>query len=99
MRSALSSHFGLIRPEVRLPPLADDAGTVHTLTMTLKSAAFLALIGTILVTLLLVVGLADDILGVARGVVPEIRLVTSFIYAFAATSVAVFFYVFHKMQP
>jgi hypothetical protein len=66
--------------------------------MTLKSAAFLALIGTILATLLLVVGFADDILGVARGVIPEIRLVTSFIYAFAALSVTVFFYVFHKMQ-
>jgi hypothetical protein len=66
--------------------------------MTLKSAAFLALIGTILATLLLVVGLVDDILGVARGVIPEIRLVTSFIYTFAAMSVAVFFYIFHRMQ-
>jgi hypothetical protein len=66
--------------------------------MTLKSAALLALIGTILATLLLVVGLIDDALGVARGVVPEMRLVTSFIYAFAAISVAVFFYIFHKVQ-
>jgi hypothetical protein len=66
--------------------------------MTLKSAALLALIGTILATLLLVVGLIDDVLGVARGVIPEMRLVTSFIYAFAAISVAVFFYIFHKVQ-
>jgi hypothetical protein len=81
-----------------VPPLADDAGNVHTLTMTLKSAALLALIGTILATLLLVVGLIDDVLGVARGVIPEMRLVASFIYAFAAISVTVFFYIFHKMQ-
>jgi hypothetical protein len=66
--------------------------------MTLKSAALLALIGTILATLLLVLGFIDDILGVARGVIPEMRLVTSFIYAFAAMSVAVFFYIFHRMQ-
>jgi hypothetical protein len=45
-----------------------------------------------------VVGLIDDVLGVARGVIPEMRLVTSFIYAFAAISVAVFFYIFHKVQ-
>ena len=66
--------------------------------MNLKHAAFLALIGMILVTVLLVVGLIGDVLGVARGVIPAMRLLPSLVYAFAGISVAVFFYVLHKAQ-
>jgi hypothetical protein len=67
--------------------------------MTLKNAAFLALVGMILVTILLIAGLFGDVLGVVRGLIPAMRVLTSFIYAFACLSVVVFLYAFHKAQP
>lgn len=66
--------------------------------MKLKNAAFLALVGMILATILLVVGFISDVFLVARGLVPAKILVTSFIHAFAVLSMAVFLYVFHKAQ-
>jgi hypothetical protein len=66
--------------------------------MTLKNAALLALIGTILITALLVWTFALNVLNVLRGAVPAVILLSSFIYAFACFSVAVFFYVFHRVQ-
>ena len=78
--------------------VADDAGDVHTPTMTLKNAAMLALIGTILTTALLVWRFVFNVLNVLRGLVPALVLFSSFIYAFACFSVAVFFYVFHRSQ-
>jgi hypothetical protein len=63
--------------------------------MTLKNAALLALIGTILITALLV---WDFVFNVLRGLIPATMLFSSFIYAFACFSVAVFFYVFHKAK-
>jgi hypothetical protein len=66
--------------------------------MTLKNAAFLALIGTILLAILLILSFMRDVSGVAQGVIPAMRLLTSLIYAFAGVTVAVFFYVFHKAQ-
>jgi len=67
-------------------------------TMTLKSAALLALIGTILGTALLLWTFVFDVVNVLRGLVPLLTLFSSFIYAFACLSVAVFFYVFHRTQ-
>jgi hypothetical protein len=66
--------------------------------MSLKNAAFLALVGMILVTILLIAGLIGDVLGVVRGLIPIMRLLTSLIYAFAGLSVVVFLYAFHKAQ-
>jgi len=66
--------------------------------MTLKNAAFLALIGTALLAILLIFDLIRDVSGVAEGVIPAMRLLTSLIYAFAGLTVAVFFYVFHNAQ-
>ena len=66
--------------------------------MTLKSAALLALIGTILGTALLLWTFVFDVVNVLRGLVPLLTLFSSFIYAFACLSVAVFFYVFHRAQ-
>jgi hypothetical protein len=66
--------------------------------MTLKNAALLALIGTILITALLVWTFVFDFLSVLRGLVPAVMLFSSFIHAFACFSVAVFFYVFHRGQ-
>ena len=52
----------------------------------------------VLVTILLIAGLITDISGVVRGLIPAMRLLTSFIYAFASLSVVVFLYAFHKAQ-
>jgi len=66
--------------------------------MTMKSAASLALIGAVLVAIVLVVGFVLDLLNVIRGLVPALRLVTSFIYAFASVGAVVFLWVFRDGQ-
>jgi hypothetical protein len=66
--------------------------------MSLKSAALLALVGTSLVTLVLLVNLARDGWALLDGVVPVVRFVTSLIRALAGVSVVVFLYIFHKAQ-
>jgi len=66
--------------------------------MTLKNAALLALIGTILLTALLAGNLIENVLNVARGLVPAVALLSSLIYAFGAFTVAVFFFVFYRAQ-
>jgi hypothetical protein len=66
--------------------------------MTLKNAALLALIGTILMTALLVWKFVFDALNALQGLVPAITLFSSFIYAFGCLSVAVFLYAFHRAQ-
>jgi hypothetical protein len=66
--------------------------------MTLKNAALLALIGTILTSALLLWKFVFTFLNVLRGLVPAAMLFSSFIYAFGCFSVAVFFYVFHRVQ-
>jgi hypothetical protein len=72
---------------------------VHTPTMTLKNAALLALIGTILMTVLLVWTFVFNVLNALRGLVPAVTLFSSFIFAFGCFSVMVFFFVFHRAQP
>jgi hypothetical protein len=66
--------------------------------MTLKQASLLALIGTMLLAIQLVFGLVLDVFNVARGLIPAVTLLISLIHAFAAVSVAVFFYAFHRAQ-
>jgi hypothetical protein len=66
--------------------------------MSLKNAAFLALVGMTLVTILLMAVLIGDALAVVRGLIPVMRLLASLIYAFASLSVLVFLYAFHKAQ-
>jgi hypothetical protein len=66
--------------------------------MTMRSAAFLALIGAVLVAVVLVVGFVSDLLNALRGLVPALRLVTSFIYAFAGVGAVVFLWVFRNAQ-
>ena len=78
--------------------VAVDIGSVHTPTMTLKNAALLALIGTILMTALLVWTFVFNFLNLLRGLVPAVTLFSSFIYAFGCFSVMVFFFVFHRAQ-
>ena len=81
-----------------LATVAADTGSVHTPTMTLKNAALLALIGTILMTALLVWTFVFNFLNLLRGLVPAVMLFSSFIYAFGCFSVMAFFYVFHRAQ-
>jgi hypothetical protein len=78
--------------------VAAHPGDVHTRSMTLKNAALLALIGTILMTALLVWDFVFTVLNVLRGVIPAVMLFHSFIYAFGCFSVMVFFFVFHRAQ-
>ena len=78
--------------------LAKNGEDVHTPSMTLKNAALLALIGMILVTALLVYDFINVVLNVSQGLVPDVKLFSSLIYAFGALTVAVFFFVFYKKQ-
>ncbi len=78
--------------------VAADTTNVHTPTMTLKNAALLALIGTILMTVLLVWTFVSNVVNVLRGVDAPVVLFSSFIYAFGCFSVMVFFFVFHRAQ-
>ncbi|HXI38777.1 MAG TPA: hypothetical protein VNH83_02310 [Bryobacteraceae bacterium] len=66
--------------------------------MTLKNAAFVALIGTILLTILLAVSCGVSVVGFLRGVVSAASMLSAMIRVFATLSLAVFFYVFHKAQ-
>ncbi|HXM19766.1 MAG TPA: hypothetical protein VN948_00700 [Terriglobales bacterium] len=66
--------------------------------MTLKNAALLALIGTTLMTALLLWTFVFTFLNVLRDLVPAVTLFSSFIYACGCLTVAVFFYVFHRGQ-
>jgi UPF0716 family protein affecting phage T7 exclusion len=95
--SPLTGQIISLPPQYK-PILADRHQSAYTPAMTLKNAAFMALVGMILATLLLVAGFIGDVVGVVRGLIPAVRLLTSFIYAFAGLSVVVFLYAFHKAQ-
>ena len=66
--------------------------------MSLKQASLLAFIGTLLLSILLVVDLILDVLSLARGLIAAVTLLVALIHAFAAVSVSIFFYVFHRGQ-
>ena len=82
----------------RLCELPPGIGRVHTPTMALKNAALLALIGTILMTAVLVWNFVFTVLNVLRGAVAAVTLFQSLIYAFGCFSLMVFFFVFHRAQ-
>jgi hypothetical protein len=66
--------------------------------MSLKNAALLALVGRLLLTVLLVFGFVNDVLNVAQGLIPMTKVLSSLICTFAALTVTVFFYSFHRAQ-
>jgi multidrug efflux pump subunit AcrB len=66
--------------------------------MTLKQASLLAFIGTLLLSIHLVIDLVLNLLSLARGLIAAVTLLTSLIETFAAVSVTVFFYVYHRAQ-
>ena len=86
------------RGRVHWLPLANDAESIHTPTISLKNAALLALIGTILLTVLVLAHFISTVLGVMREVIPAMALLTSLVHLFASLSVLVFFYVFYRKQ-
>jgi hypothetical protein len=66
--------------------------------MSLKNAALLALIGTILLTVLVAAHFISTLLGVMRELIPAMALLTSLVHLFACLSVLVFLYVFYRKQ-
>ena len=66
--------------------------------MTLKNAALLALVGMILLTILLAVDCIVSVTGFLNGVVSAASMLASVIRVFAALTLAIFFFVFHKAQ-
>jgi hypothetical protein len=67
--------------------------------MTLKTAATLALLGTLLLTLLLAVDFLDALLALGRGLVPAATVLRTLIHLIATIAITLFFYVFNKSQP
>jgi hypothetical protein len=66
--------------------------------MTLKSAALLAFVGTLLATIFLTWMFILHFFTVSRGAEALVVLLSSFIYAFASLTLTVFFFVFHRSQ-
>jgi len=79
-------------------PLAVDSSSVHTASMSLRTASLLALIGMVVLTIVLAADFISAIVAVARGLLPAIVLVRSLIYLFAAITVTMFFYVFQRSR-
>jgi hypothetical protein len=68
------------------------------MSMTLRNAAFFALIGMLLWTVVLTVRLLIDVSGVVNGIVPAITLLTLLIEWLASLGLLVFLAVFYKSQ-
>jgi len=66
--------------------------------MSVKTAAFLALVGTILVTVLMALDLVRDLTGIVGGLVPAASLFRSLIATFASLTATLFLFVFYKRQ-
>ena len=66
--------------------------------MTLKNAAFLAFLSTLLLSVLMLWRLVMDILNVMSGLIPSNTLISSLIYTFASVTVTIFFFVFQTSQ-
>jgi hypothetical protein len=66
--------------------------------MTIKNAAFLAFLATLLLSILFLWRLVMDILNVSQNLVPAVTLLSSILYAFGAVTAAIFFFVFQSKQ-
>jgi hypothetical protein len=67
-------------------------------TMSLKSAAFFALVGVILLTIVVALGFIRDISAFTASAIAAKGMLVSLVYLQASLSVTVFLYVFHKTQ-
>ena len=66
--------------------------------MNLKSAAFLALVTMLLLTLLVIADFVNVMQGVLRDILPAMMLLRSIIYLLASVGLTVFLWVFHRAQ-
>jgi hypothetical protein len=66
--------------------------------MTLKNAAFFALVGMVLLTVLLTITLFRNFSGVMGDYIPAVTLLISFIQWIASLSLLVFFAVYYRTQ-
>jgi hypothetical protein len=66
--------------------------------MGLKTAALLALIGMMLLTVLVAADFIKVVNGIMQDVVPAMALLRFLVYVVASLTVTVFFYVFYKKQ-
>ena len=66
--------------------------------MTTKTAALLALVGSTLITALLLWTFVFNFLNFLRDLIPAMTVFSSFIEAFGCFTVALFFYVFQQSQ-
>jgi hypothetical protein len=66
--------------------------------MSLKSASLFALVGMIVLTVFLTVDFINTIAAVSGGLVPAMKLLTSFVYLLASVGLTVFLFVFHRTQ-
>jgi hypothetical protein len=66
--------------------------------MSLKHAASLATVGTLVLTILLAADFVNTVLGVVRGLIPAMALLRSIVYLVASLTVTVFFWVFHQTE-
>ena len=66
--------------------------------MTLKNAAFLAFLSTLVLSIVLLWRLVMDILNLMSGLIPAVAVLSSILYAFVAVTLAIFFFVFQRSQ-
>lgn len=66
--------------------------------MNLRSAAFLALVGMILLTLLVIADFINVVQGVLRDLIPAMMLFRSIIYLLASIGLTVFLWAFQRAQ-
>jgi hypothetical protein len=67
--------------------------------MTLKGAAFFALICMALLTIVLALGVIRDVSASMDGAIAAVTLLTSLIHLLASLGVTVFLFVFYRAQP
>ena len=66
--------------------------------MSLKNAAFLALIGTLVLTIVLAADFVRVLLGILRDIIPAMALPRALVYLFASLCVTIFFVVFYRSE-
>jgi hypothetical protein len=71
--------------------VANSTQTVHNPTTSLKTAALLAFIGMLLLTVLMAADFINTVTGIMHDVVPAVALLRSLIYLLASLTVTVFF--------
>jgi len=64
--------------------------------MNVKSAAFLALVGMILLSILVIADFINTVQGVLRDLIPAMMLFRSIIYVVASIGLTVFLWAFHR---